>query len=536
MKKNKLLKTLLVLVMSMVMAFAAFGFTACKPDSEGDNNHTNEGDDNGNGDNNGDNNGNGDGNGDNEGDNNGDGNGDNEGDTTPDPENTVIYKLDIGDLETKSYPAGELVAGSKISITGELPVSENNKKSTYLGEEISLTKRIQITNGKAKMLKVEVDKKATVVVYSLSGSNGTERSLQLVDVDGKVLETAPQTQSVGDGNDIFGVTMFNVESGTHYIASVKDGVNVYCVAIISNLKESVTTTVEAVPATCLEKGSSAHYISNFGRYFSDEALTARLALSGTIVTKALGHDYTATPVYVNPTETQTGTATVECSRKGEDATHENKVVTLPTLDSAVYTRTQSETDEGSYVYTATIDGVAISFEAVKVEKATISASKAIMYFTDGSTSVVNSFNTANSSWVVDNSIISNPSVYKGTGAASLYAPSNAPFTSVYDNGTPDDTSDDVNVPAAIKMESSTGFKFTAVQNVTITIYYTYKTDAASNSSIKVNGGTAFTLANGGTTNAIQSATYTDSLTAGTEYTITRGSNEVEILYFVFEVV
>ena len=116
----------------------------------------------------------------------------------------------------------------------------------------------------------------------------------------------------------------------------------------------------------------------------------------------------------------------------------------------------------------------------------------------------------------------------------MYAPSNAPFTSVYDNGTPDDTSDDVNVPAAIKMESVTGFKFTVEQNVTLTVYYTYK-NITDQSGIKVNG-VGLDCTNGGTINAIQSATYTNALTAGTDYTITRGSKEIEILYFVFEVV
>lgn len=359
MKKNKLLKTLLVLVMGIVMAFAAFGFTACKPDSEGDNNHTNEGDNNGNGDNEGDN----------EGDNNG--NGDNNGDNEGDNENPPVVKQNVTinvskDLTGNAADGAELKAGSGVYAVGAL--SRTTSVRTVIhpsltdGKEDS-THRLQIGNNTAG-LKVHLDTAATVLVYASGSSATSSGSLKLneiVNTDGTDKEVAkgePINIGYGGVKEDVGVATFAIEANKDYVIkrATSSTVNVVFIAIhYSAITENKGELVPADPASCGVAGMKAHYLSDYGNYYGEDGTTLKLRYE--LVEAALEHNYSLVPNSVTAaTATATGTAQIKCANETEAIN-----VELPVLTSPEYTTRPAAGESGTYTYV--FKGVTITFTA-----------------------------------------------------------------------------------------------------------------------------------------------------------------------------
>lgn len=386
MKKSKLMKALLVFGMSVVTATSIVGFTACGHehiDSDSDGvcdecgiempDSGNEGGGNeGGGNEGGGNEGGGNEGGGNEG-------GGNEGGGEEQTKDPVL--VNFKDLTGNLSDGDAIGTDTGITAVGTITVEANTKKSKYGGADVEFTNRAKLdaSTVTSRGLKVNVTQNATVIVYAYSGTSGTEKSLELYDAN--KAKIADSTQSIGNGqNDILGVAMYEVTANTdYYIFAAEKTVNLYGVAVVYGaLNETWGEEIPATSGDCTNKGNIAYHVSNYGRYYTTDAST--IVYGGSVITPALGHQYT-TPVTLTenlPTETATATYTAHCTRPGcivEGGTAEfTKDIILPNLTDNRYNRTATGASEGNNIYTITLDDIVFTFETTAVVADTYVAS------------------------------------------------------------------------------------------------------------------------------------------------------------------
>lgn len=243
-------------------------------------------------------------------------------------------------------------------------------------------------------------------------------------------------------------------------------------------------------------------------------------------------------VYVTDTGTTTFTQGSEASTAGwqftvtysDDSTTE-KVTAPDSRLSIGEISTTTVTDSGSVEVSYTECGKTVKCNvSYKVTAASVTTTKVVMYFTNGSTTAVKKWD--GTAWAADTSIVSSSSVAKGTGAASTYSSANLD----YDNGT-SDTTDDITDGVTLKVESGFSLKFKLETSAKITIYYTFKNTTTSGNSLTLSDGTTtnnISFNKVSTAYSLGTLEYSSTLSAG-DYTIGR-LQEIGIAFIVFEAV
>jgi uncharacterized protein YjdB len=161
--------------------------------------------------------------------------------TAADLTNGVV--LNPNDLDTATYGEETLAGNNKFALGNKLQKDSSGNKTftTRKGEVITQADRIK-TNGTVSFSKntgyikftlAEDAVPAKVYVAGMTGSNGTERSLQLYNSTGDAVENQILTN---DGSDIGVKTMTINTAGTYYLGSTSSGFNVYYVEVYSDAK------------------------------------------------------------------------------------------------------------------------------------------------------------------------------------------------------------------------------------------------------------------------------------------------------------
>lgn len=140
----------------------------------------------------------------------------------------VVYEMNANNLEVKAYNDTVTVADffKLVGIDGKSKVTTNNKSI----DGIDFTQRYQFggkTTAAAGYITFTVDKDCTLVVYAMSGSNGTERPIMVwndAELKNLVKEEA------NDGSAI-GKLSVDLTAGTYYIGSTAGAINVYGVYV-----------------------------------------------------------------------------------------------------------------------------------------------------------------------------------------------------------------------------------------------------------------------------------------------------------------
>ncbi len=296
---------------------------------------------------------------------------------------TEKFAINVNDLSAAADGA-EIVAGTGVYSTDGLTVSNNSKTILYKGEELSIGKRLQ-TNGTGKIttksLKFEIaNDNSVIVLYAISGSAGTERTLFLKDGEDNDIDT----QSVGDGNYVNTIVFEVAKAGTYYVGSVSSGINLYHISVWEGgkLKETTVETKEAKTANCEEDGNIAYTKTDFGRYKNG---SGAVVTADKLSSPALGHQWTADEVTSAnlPTAEAKGKVQLHC---GRDATHDYEAE-LPVLSDEGYTRlTHEEAEElvpaGQCNYAYKIPGTNVTVKFTTVAVAEQGATYTTVYSND----------------------------------------------------------------------------------------------------------------------------------------------------------
>ncbi|MBD5583811.1 MAG: hypothetical protein HDQ88_01900 [Clostridia bacterium] len=231
------------------------------------------------------------------------GGGEGGGETENPPAELTQTLIKAEDLNT-SLAVGDSI-GNGLTIDNkatEIDTGDSVYTSYFNGEEISTASRIKLggtingSSGAQACIKVTATTATTLYVYAYSGGS-TDRSLALYetstpDSGSKFIEGT--SQSIGNGSGTaLGVAKFSIGAGeTRYIGSTGSGINIYAIGVITGgtVTETVKSAVEATPATCTETGIKAHWISNYGVYYTNEGLTTVTSIPG-LVTEEIPHTY-----------------------------------------------------------------------------------------------------------------------------------------------------------------------------------------------------------------------------------------------------
>ena len=143
--------------------------------------------------------------------------------------------VNVSDLAVGSTTAGaELIAGTGISTTTSLAIDSNTKKID--GFEFTLRLKLggtmKTSDGVVSAgVKIVTTGAAKIVVYGMSSSSSATRTLRLTTLEnGALVDVAINDQVAGDA---IGKYVFEVpEAGTYYLGSLKDGINLYYIAVV----------------------------------------------------------------------------------------------------------------------------------------------------------------------------------------------------------------------------------------------------------------------------------------------------------------
>ncbi|MGN0804201.1 MAG: hypothetical protein ACI4MS_02340 [Candidatus Coproplasma sp.] len=150
-------------------------------------------------------------------------------------------------------------------------ILEANSKSITVGEtKYSYTNRLKLNGAPGtttkNSVKIELTNRSSITVHGMSGNSSSERSLIVLDSNGKEIATVMTT----DGNALY-EGFVNLNPGTYYLATsgANDnvgGYNIYGILIGAPVKVTYTEVAE-VPATCGADGVALHYIGSDGKLY-----------------------------------------------------------------------------------------------------------------------------------------------------------------------------------------------------------------------------------------------------------------------------
>ena len=149
---------------------------------------------------------------------------------TPAPEDVAVNITDLAIANSNSITESiDLSGDGKIMATasssGEIRINDNSKSI----DGFSFTRRLQLRgagSAEARSIKLTVEAPATIIVYGMSATGGSIRTLSLYDAD---FANASQGQS-NDGTAIQKFTYTIEAAGTYYLAG-DNGINIYYIAI-----------------------------------------------------------------------------------------------------------------------------------------------------------------------------------------------------------------------------------------------------------------------------------------------------------------
>ena len=163
--------------------------------------------------------------------------------------------INISNLPEGNTTAGaELVAGTGISTTSSLVIEKNGKSIDCW----SFTLRLKLggtmkASGGAVTAGVEIvtNDAATIVVYAISGSSTTTRTLRLATLnDGSLVDVATNDGVVGDSIGKYEFTVS--EAGTYYLGSANSGINLYYIAVMYTTEDHVCHNICSECGKCLD--------------------------------------------------------------------------------------------------------------------------------------------------------------------------------------------------------------------------------------------------------------------------------------------
>ncbi|MDR1654031.1 MAG: hypothetical protein LBS01_10395 [Prevotellaceae bacterium] len=168
---------------------------------------------------------------------------------------SVVVTAQNGDVQTYNLTFTKLNAPEKVwnfsdgaawaanttlqdlTIGGDITFDANQKTiDTY-----TFTRRLKF-NGTGstsnRFISFEVTGNTTVVIYGMSASNGTARTLILADADGNPIGTFVDSQTNGDAGSASGkidrgIIEYSGEGGTLYMYSQSSGFNIYAIELIA---------------------------------------------------------------------------------------------------------------------------------------------------------------------------------------------------------------------------------------------------------------------------------------------------------------
>ena len=163
--------------------------------------------------------------------------------------------INVSDLPTGNTTAGaELVAGTGISTTSSLVIEKNGKSIDCwsFSLRLKLGGTMKASDGAVTAgVKIVTNDAATIVVYAISGSSTTTRTLRLATLDdGSLVTVAENTNVVGDaiGKYEFAVS----EAGTYYLGSANSGINLYYIAVVYTAEDHVCHNICSECGKCLD--------------------------------------------------------------------------------------------------------------------------------------------------------------------------------------------------------------------------------------------------------------------------------------------
>ncbi len=207
------------------------------------------------------------------------------------------------DLDTNLAIGASLGNGLKIANKATTVETGDSEYTSYFnGEALTLTSKINLggtingSSGAQACIEVTATTATTLYVYAYSGGN-TDRSLALYETSTPTSGTKfieGTSQSIGNGTGTaLGVAKFTIGAGeTRYIGSTGSGINIYAIGVVTGgtVTETVKDSVPAKASTCTETGIKAHWISNYGVYYTNQGLTAVSSIPG-LVTDEAPHTY-----------------------------------------------------------------------------------------------------------------------------------------------------------------------------------------------------------------------------------------------------
>ena len=163
--------------------------------------------------------------------------------------------INVSDLPTGNTTAGtELVAGTGISTTSSLVIEKNGKSIDCwsFSLRLKLGGTMKASDGAVTAsVKIVTNDAATIVVYAISGSSTTTRTLRLATLDdGSLVTVAENTNVAGDaiGKYEFAVS----EAGTYYLGSANSGINLYYIAVVYTAEDHVCHNICSECGKCLD--------------------------------------------------------------------------------------------------------------------------------------------------------------------------------------------------------------------------------------------------------------------------------------------
>ena len=144
--------------------------------------------------------------------------------------------------------------GTGISTTSSLVIEKNGKSIDCwsFSLRLKLGGTMKASDGAVTAsVKIVTNDAATIVVYAISGSSTTTRTLRLATLDdGSLVTVAENTNVAGDaiGKYEFAVS----EAGTYYLGSANSGINLYYIAVVYTAEDHVCHNICSECGKCLD--------------------------------------------------------------------------------------------------------------------------------------------------------------------------------------------------------------------------------------------------------------------------------------------
>lgn len=143
----------------------------------------------------------------------------------------VVLELNASNMSTATFTSSFIQNGFGILATDGNPVSVDANNKSW--NEVSYTKRLKLGGAGSteyRSVKFETVGASTITVVAMSSSSSADRTMQLLDASGNVLD------SKVFGGTAIGSADFTVSgAGTYYIASLSGGINIYDVKVSNGI-------------------------------------------------------------------------------------------------------------------------------------------------------------------------------------------------------------------------------------------------------------------------------------------------------------